>query len=325
MVWEGVWVAKGMLLRKIDSRFLVVGFVLAAVSISAAQTAGPVSIFTTDVQSLKIREFTFSNIWPPYGVETHQLSSKLMARDMPYRVVLPPNYKSDQATVRYPVVFLLHGLTGHFDNWTDKTKLADYASRYNFIIVTPEGGDGWYTDSATVPNEKYESYIIKELIPEIDSKFRTLADRDHRAIAGLSMGGYGAIKFGLKYPEIFSLAGSFSGALAVTATLPTTRDAGFVKSIHTIFGPADSETRKTNDIFKIVSEMPDASKKNLPFLYIDCGTEDFLFQSNRNFIGLLLEEKIPHEYRQRPGGHTWTYWDAQVQQFLEVSEKHFKK
>ena len=76
----------------------------------------------------------------------------------------------------------------------------------------PEGDDGWYTDSATVPNDKYETYIIKELIPEIDKKFRTLADREHRIIAGLSMGGYGSIKFGLKYPNLFSIVGSFSGA-----------------------------------------------------------------------------------------------------------------
>lgn len=257
-------------------------------------------------------------------VITLGFKSELLDREVKYRVVLPGRYKLEWPN-RYPVVFLLHGLTGHFDNWTDRTKLAEYSTLYKFIIVTPEGGDGWYTDSATTANDKYESYIVRELIPEIDKKFRTLPDRDHRAIAGLSMGGYGALKFGLKYPELFSLAGSFSGALAVTATLPTTRDAGFVKSVNAIFGPADSETRMTNDIFKIVSEMPDASKKNLPFLYIDCGTEDFLFQSNRNFIALLLEEKIPHEYRQRPGGHSWTYWDAQVQEFLELSDKHFKK
>ncbi len=256
-------------------------------------------------------------------VHSYSLSSKLMNREMPYRIILPTGYAS--TSERYPVIYLLHGLTGHFNNWTDKTKLAEYSTAYKFIIVTPEGGDGWYTDSATVPADKYESYIVEELIPEIDKKFRTLADRDHRAIAGLSMGGYGAIKFGLKYPEIFSLAGSFSGALSVTATLPTTRDAAYVKTVTAIFGPPDSDARKANDVFKIVSEITDEQKKKLPFLYIDCGLEDFLFKSNRDFIELLLEKKIPHEYRQRPGGHSWTYWDAQVQEFLELSARHFKK
>ena len=106
-------------------------------------------------------------------------------------------------------------MTGHFNNWTDSTKIVEYAKKYNFIIVTPEGNNGWYSDSVSVPNDKYESYIIQELIPEIDKKFRTKADREHRAIAGLSMGGFGAMKFGLKYPEKFALIGSFSGALAI--------------------------------------------------------------------------------------------------------------
>src|ERR1051325_6280870 len=147
-------------------------------------------------------------------VLTSELDSKLLSRKVSYRVVLPSSYSiTSQAKRRYSVLYLLHGLAGHFDNWTDKTKLAAYAASYNYIIVTPEGGDGWYTDSVTAANDKYESYIIRELIPEIEKKFRTIADRDHRAIAGLSMGGYGAIKFGLKYPEMFSIVGSFSGAL----------------------------------------------------------------------------------------------------------------
>ena len=103
-----------------------------------------------------------------------------------------------QKETRYPVIYLLHGLTGHYNNWAEKTKLEQYAANYNYIIVMPEGDNGWYTDSATVPNDKYESYIIKELIPEIDKKYRTKADRQNRAIAGLSMGGYGSIKIRFK-------------------------------------------------------------------------------------------------------------------------------
>src|SRR5207248_10367596 len=106
-------------------------------------------------------------------------------------------------TRRYPVIYLLHGFGGHYNNWTDKTKVAQYAKQYGFLIVTPEGADGWYTDSVSAPNDRYESYIIQELIPEIDKTYRTLADRDHRAVAGLSMGGYGSVKFGLKYPDRF--------------------------------------------------------------------------------------------------------------------------
>lgn len=254
-------------------------------------------------------------------VEDHKLASKMMARDMPYRVILPDGY-SKNSIDRFPVIYLLHGLTGHFDNWTDKTKLVSYAQKHRFIVVTPEGNDGWYTDSSTVENDKYESYIIQELIPEIDKNYRTLAERKNRAIAGLSMGGYGGLKFGLKYPEMFKLAGSFSGALGVTS-FPSGPDSAFSKTINAVYGPADSETRKANDLFGLVRALTPEKTKTLPFLYIDCGTEDFLIQNNRDFMQLLVEKKVPHEFRQLPGAHNWEYWDKQVQEFLRVADRSF--
>ena len=255
-------------------------------------------------------------------VQNNSLNSKLMSRKMPFRVILPRGYSANKSDgPRYSVIYLLHGLTGHFDNWTDKTKLAEYAVKHNFIIVTPEGDNGWYTDSVSAPNDKYESYIVKELIPEIDKNYRTLADRKSRAIAGLSMGGYGGLKFGMKYPDMFTLAGSFSGALGVTS-FSDGRDAVFSKTINAVFGPADSETRKANDLFGLVKALTPEKTKTLPFLYVDCGTEDFLFQNNRDFIQLLIEKKVPHEFRELPGAHDWTYWNSQVEQFLEMAEKH---
>jgi len=258
-------------------------------------------------------------------VETHKLASKLMGRDMPYRVVLPADYASDAAaTTRYPVLFLLHGLYGHYDNWTDKTAIEDYAAGFKFIIVTPEGADGWYTDSVSAPDDKYESYIIKELIPEVDKKFRTLADRGHRGIAGLSMGGYGSLKFGIKYPDLFVVAGSFSGALGAT-TYTEKSNGAIAKSIDLVYGPPDSDTRKANDIFKLVRDLTPEKQKSLPFIYLACGTEDFLFQSNRDLDSLLIEKKVPHEYRELPGVHDWKFWDGQIQQFLQVADRMFSR
>jgi S-formylglutathione hydrolase FrmB len=220
------------------------------------------------------------------------------------------------------VIYLLHGLAGHYDNWTDKTKLAEYAGAYKFIIVTPEGGDGWYTDSSTTRNDRYESYILKELIPEIDRKFRTVPNRDHRLIAGLSMGGYGAIKFGLKYPKLFSLVGSFSGAL--DAPLRGQNSEFLRPSIISVFGPEGSNIRKDNDIYSIVREIAADQLKNLPFIYFDCGTEDSFININRDFDSLLIEKRIPHEFRELPGKHEWPYWDSQVQEFLRVADKQLK-
>jgi S-formylglutathione hydrolase FrmB len=260
----------------------------------------------------------------PAKVSEAKLESKLMGRSMPYRIILPKSYSTSKQK-RYPVVYLLHGLFGSNENWTTLTKLPSYAENYEFIIVNPEGENGWYVDSPTVAANRYESYIIKELVPAIDAKYRTNAERNGRAVAGLSMGGYGALKYGVKYPEMFALAGSFSGALGA-ATFKSTggvMDAIF-KSINESFGPVGSETRKANDLFGLFKDVSPERIKTLPFIYLDCGTEDFLFQNNKEFDVLLIEKKVPHEFRERPGGHEWPYWDAQVAEFLRIANRFVK-
>lgn len=261
----------------------------------------------------------------PRRYETVQFESKLVGAPLPYNVILPAGYRDDAAKQRrYPVIYLLHGLSGSADNWvSDRTRLADYAAKYPFIVVVPEGRNGWYTDSATAPAEKFESYLVKELIPDVDTRFRTLPTREGRAVAGLSMGGYGSLKFGLKYPTLFAFAGSMSGALGAASWLPDEKMLAFVRpSLARVYGPAnepDNETRKANDIFRLVRELTPEQIKSLPFLYLDCGTEDILINDNRNFSALLIEKKVPHEFRQRPGGHTWPYWDRQVQEILKLA------
>jgi S-formylglutathione hydrolase FrmB len=261
---------------------------------------------------------------PPAGYETVRFESKLVRRVLPYNVLLPASYnRRESRTMRYPVLYLLHGLWGHYDNWVTKTKLTDYAARYDLIVVTPEGNDGWYTDGATAPADKYESYIVRELIPDVERRYRALSTREGRAVAGLSMGGYGALKFGVKYPETFSLAASMSGAVGAASW--RTRDElprGRIReSILQTFGPADGPTKTENDLFKLVGEMPAERAKSLPFLYLDCGTEDSLrlLPANLAFANLLVERKIPHEYRQLPGDHNWAYWDRQVQEVLRLA------
>jgi len=185
------------------------------------------------------------------SVQNVQLTSALMNKNIPYRVVLPAGYKADDAK-RFPVVYLLHGLTGHFNDWTDRGAVAQLAEKHDFIFVMPEGEDGWYTDSQLIPNSKFESYIVRELIPEIDRRFRTLSDRNHRVLAGLSMGGYGAIKFGLKFPEMFALVGSFSGALGTAAwTEHSGANQLIGKSIDMVFGPPSSAAKAKGIILDI--------------------------------------------------------------------------
>lgn len=245
--------------------------------------------------------------------EVVQFKSNLVGKILPYGVVLPPNYGLiTLRRSRYPVLYLLHGWSGNYHSWATQTALMQYAAGYQMIIVTPEGGNGWYTDSANVPSDQYESYVMRELIADVDSRFRTIADRRGRAIAGVSMGGYGALKFGFKHPEKFSLAASMSGALDATMR---TDDASIMQT----FGKTESPVRKTNDLIRLAREFPADRQALLPYFYLDCGTEDPWLVSNRDFSGVLLERKIVHEFRQLPGNHLWTYWDRQVREVMRVA------
>lgn len=265
-------------------------------------------------------------------VETVQFKSKLVNATLPYNVVLPPSYVPQGSKApknRFPVLYLLHGLAGHYTNWVEKTKLVEYVAEHNsLIVVTPEGNDGWYTDSASVPTDKYESYILQELIADVEGRYRTIRLRDGRAVAGLSMGGYGALKFGLKYPDKFIFAASMSGALDAAAS--TNEHPGFAwdfagPSIMQTFGPAGSQTRAANDLHQLFRNLPEARIPSLPFFYLDCGTEDGFIKTNRDLASILLERRIPHEFRELPGKHEWPYWDQQVRAILMIAEQKLAK
>ena len=261
-------------------------------------------------------------------VETVKFESKLVGQPLPYNVVLPPLYNAPESrAVRYPVLYLLHGLAGGSGDWvSNRAHLAAHAAAYRFIIVTPEGKDGWYTDSATVPTDKFETYILEELIPDVERRYRALTTRDARAIAGLSMGGYGALKFGVKHPERFMLAASLSGAFdAASWDHNDPNLLAFVKpSIGRAFGAMGSPTRASNNLLKLFDALPPERISALPYFYIDCGTEDFLIGANRFMSALLLERKIPHEFRQLPGTHSWPYWDAQIQEVLKLATRRLR-
>ncbi|HEY9503793.1 MAG TPA: alpha/beta hydrolase family protein [Pyrinomonadaceae bacterium] len=245
--------------------------------------------------------------------DTIQFQSKLVGKALPYHVVLPPGYALiTNSRKHYPVIYLLHGWNGHFDSWLNNTTLRQIASSSQLIIITPEGNNGWYTDSATTQTDKYETYIIDELIPDVDSRYRTIRDRRGRGIAGYSMGGYGAIKFGLKHPELFKLAASISGAFDT----PSRTDD---QSIMEIFGESGSLVRSENDLERLSRSVSPEKIAGLPYLYFDCGLSDPWLGANNHFADVLSELKIPYEYRRLPGGHVWSYWDRQVQEVLSVA------
>ena len=248
-------------------------------------------------------------------IETIQFSSQLTGKSLPYKIVLPPGYGLFTAwRTRYPVVYLLHGWNSHYDAWISRTLLAQYAAEHQLIIITPEGNNGWYTDSATTLTDKYESYIVQELIPDVDKRLRTIAERRGRAIAGFSMGGYGAVKFGFKHPELFAFVASMSGAFDAASR---TDDASIMQT----FGQPDGVERKSNDVLRLAAEFPAERIPQLPYIYLDCGQSDPWLNSNRRFAEILRERKIPVEFHELPGKHDWPYWDQQVRDVLRIASK----
>jgi putative tributyrin esterase len=250
-------------------------------------------------------------------IETVRFQSKLINATLPYNVILPTDYETSKST-RYPVLYLLHGLTGHYNDWVQRTNVADYAAGYRMIVVMPEGNDSWYID-------KYENYILNEVIPDVQQRYRTIEARYGRSIAGLSMGGYGAIKFGLKSPSTFVFAASMSGAFGVTRFTEKEVAESWKESLK-LFGAVGSETRLANDLFEILGKLTPARINSLPYLYFDCGTEDssVIFPYNRELAGLMFEKKIPHEFREMPGDHSWAYWDRQVREVLKLAAQKMR-
>ena len=262
-------------------------FLLLSAEISLAQKA--VSVPPSENGKIRVEESVF-----------HSAS---LGRDMHYLVLLPRDYSG---TRRFPVLYLLHGLYGDYKNWDTRTHLEQIAAAYPWLIVTPDAGDSWYTNSATKPADRFEDYIAKDLISEIDRKYRTISEKRARAVAGLSMGGYGAIKLALKYPDTFAFAGSLSGAFNAPQNLDDLRPE-FRAQLLKVFGNSGSATRTNNDIFLLLRNSPDN-----PYFYVTCGTGDFFLETNRALVARLSTLKIPYEYHETPGGHAWEYWDAQL-------------
>lgn len=246
-------------------------------------------------------------------VQDGEFQSAALDRKMKYRILLPCLYQAGSR--RFPVLYLLHGLYGDYLNWDTLTNVERYAQKYELIVVMPDAGDSWYTNSATDPKDKFEDYIAKDLVAEIDGKFRTLRDRHSRAIAGLSMGGYGALKIALRYHGDFAFGGSLSGALNAPGDLGDKRPE-FRDQLLKVFGPPGSAVRADNNVFSLLRN---ASAKDLPYFYLASGNADDFLPVNRDLAAQLSSQAAPYEYHETAGGHAWDYWDRSVQDLLRAA------
>lgn len=231
--------------------------------------------------------------------------------------------KAVEVNVIYPaasgapekVLYLLHGLSDDASIWCRRTSIERYAEKRGVAVIMPDGGRGFYTDA--LRGARYWSYIAEELPELVHGIFKLPEARKTTFAAGLSMGGYGALKLGLRHPERFAAVGALSAVADVRHRLRAKDTEAWRTELHLIFGGGARLAADGNDLFAL-AEAAVGSGKKLPKIISFCGTEDRLLQDNRRFNAHLERLNYPefHAY-ERPGAHTWEFWDAHIAEVLD--------
>jgi putative tributyrin esterase len=283
-----------------------------------------------------------------HTVQSVAFLSPSIDRLLTYKIALPAGYETDKEK-RYPVLYLLHGLSSNYTAWA-RMGVARAAEGLDLIVVMPDAGNSWYANWATSEDGKknnWEDYMVKDLIGHIDCTYRTVATREGRAINGLSMGGYGGLMLGLRHPDMFCSIGSHSGALQFARSGATRLRSGQTppqrknqpsdtpnpdiategfrsQAERTPKGKlfVKAEDADAIDPFKLVLSVP---KEKLPHIYVDCGTEDGLLTPNREFVKILSDNKIPYVYGESPGGHNGPYWAREIHTSMAVQYAVLKR
>lgn len=212
----------------------------------------------------------------------------------------------------YPTLYLLHGLSDDHTVWQRRTAIERYVEGLNLAVVMPAVDRSFYADMAS--GARYWTFVGEE-IPAVARRFFPLsAKNSENYVAGLSMGGYGAFKLALTYPERYAAAASLSGALDVVRLAQAEQAAGQNELRH-IFGDANALAGGPNDLFSLTERLVGRGGP-CPALYQWCGTEDFLYADNVRFHEHTASLGVTATYEQGPGGHEWSCWDAQIQRVL---------
>jgi putative tributyrin esterase len=232
-----------------------------------------------------------------------------------YTILLPPRYAEGE---RLPVLYLLHGYRGNHRNWVTRTGLRTYVEQYDLIVVMPDGENSWYVNSAGSPSSRFEDYIVYDLARHVAAEFN--ADTTRQAIAGLSMGGYGAVMLAWRHPQRYMFAGSLSGALSVPREIGgRSLDEALGRleqSLLHAFGDPDHPNRVDYDLFQLFRK---TRVDSLPYTYFAIGTMD-VFRSflprHRELTDSLRAYGAQYEYHENPGMHNWQYWNRELQPML---------
>lgn len=242
-------------------------------------------------------------------VDTVSTYSNAMKKEIKAVVITPATYRNGG---QYPVVYLLHGYSNNYASWIKKVPaIKEMVDQHQLIIVCPDGNfNSWYLDSPEQANSKYETYVASELVKWVDSKYRTIPDRNGRAITGLSMGGHGALYLAFKHQDVFSVAGSMSGGVDIRP-FPNNWDIDKLLGAYAV-KPAAWDNASVINLTHLLTP-------NALALIIQCGTDDFFYKVNVALHDKLTYKNIPHTFTTNPGGHTWQYWaDAIKYQLLFI-------
>ena len=250
--------------------------------------------------------------------DTLHIFSKSMQKNLNALIVIPDTASAENPL---PAVYLLHGYSGGYLDWSKHMDLEALSERFQVFIICPEGSyNSWYLDSPLQKDSQYETHIIKEVIPYIDQHFSVINKKEGRAITGLSMGGHGALYLAIRHSDLFSAAGSMSGVVDLEYS---TKRWEIAQKIGTY--KKHPRRWEENSIVNMVRQMKTA---NLAWL-VECGLEDPFIEINRILHKKMIGAKIPHTYIERPGGHSWAYWTNAVKYhllfFQEIRRQHNKK
>ncbi len=215
----------------------------------------------------------------------------------------------------YKTLYLLHGLGGNHSDWVRRTAIERYAAQYGIAVVMPGVCRSWYTD--TVYGAKYFTFITDELPQICRSYFKGMTDRrDDNLIAGLSMGGYGALKAAMTYPERYCGCASLSGSLDITRKGRACNLQEWQSIFDYQMETPDELEGSNHDLFALTTGAA-AKGVQLPEVFLWCGTEDNLITINREYQDLLTQLDVKHTYTESEGNHNWKYWDLHIQPALE--------
>jgi S-formylglutathione hydrolase FrmB len=269
-------------------------------------------------------------------IDCSSLDSRILKRPVRYCVQVPPSYdKKDAARPpsRYPVLYFLHGLNDDEQSffktggWTLIEDLRQRGSIGDFLIVAPEGRNSFYINSAD-GKVRYSDFFLREFIPYIEKKYRAVPDRVGRAVSGISMGGYGALRLGFANPQLFGAVSAQSAALLTESPEgvegASKSQSPVVRALAQVFGdPVDVAHWRANDPFVLAKRNKAALKKSA--IYFNCGqSDDYGFEKGAAALDKqLTAEGIAHQYRPYPGDHSLNYFLSHLAEVMEFHSREF--